>query len=229
MSNADVTGQARNALPSVPYFSGLDATSLEAVAQAAVRQEYKKDEVVSLRGEPCFGLYVVEEGWFKAVRISPEGREQALRFVGPGEVFNEVGVSAGTSNPATVVALERGSVWLIHEDTMLQLLDGHPRLVRSVVEDLARRVLHLASLVEDLSLRTVEARLARLLLERADEAALNRRRWATQAEMATRLGTVLEVLNRALHRLVDEGLIKVERHQIRILDRKGLRAKAMIE
>jgi len=198
------------------------------VVEAAVRRDYGADEIVFLEGEPCAGLYVVAEGWFKAVRISPQGREQALRFVGPGEVFNEVGVFAGANNPATVVALEAGAVWLIDRNTIIRLLDRHPRLARSVVENLARRVLHLASLAEDLSLRTVEARLARLLLDRAKESVLHREHWATQAEMAARLGTVLDVLNRALQQLVNEELIEVERHQIRILDRDGLKAKARI-
>jgi CRP/FNR family transcriptional regulator len=217
-----------NALLSVPYFSALDGPARDAVVQAAVRREYKAEEIVFLEGDCCAGLYVVAEGWFKAVRTSPEGREQALRFVGPGEVFNEVGVFAGAHNPATVVALEAGAVWLIDRGTIVRLLDRHPRLARSVVENLARRVLHLVSLAEDLSLRTVEARLARLLLDRAKEGLLHREHWATQAEMAARLGTVLDVLNRALQQLVNEGLIEVERHQIRILDQDGLKAKAMI-
>jgi CRP/FNR family transcriptional regulator len=198
------------------------------VVQAAVRREYEAEEIVFLEREPCAGLYVVDEGWFKAVRTSPEGREQALRFVGPGEVFNEVGVFAGAHNPATVVALEAGAVWLIDRNTIIRLMDRYPRLAHSVVENLARRVLHLASLAEDLSLRTVEARLARLLLDRAKEGVLHREHWATQAEMAARLGTVLDVLNRALQQLVNEELIEVERHQIRILDRDRLKAKALI-
>jgi DNA-binding transcriptional regulator YhcF (GntR family) len=65
-------------------------------------------------------------------------------------------------------------------------------------------------------------------LDRAKEGLLHREHWATQAEMAARLGTVLDVLNRALQQLVNEGLIEVERHQIRILDQDGLKAKAMI-
>ncbi len=213
----------------VPYFAELDPDTLQAVAGASVRRNYGPGQIALLQGEPSIGLYVIEEGWLKVVRASTEGREQVLRFVGPGDVFNEAGVFAGARNPATVVALEPATVWLIHRDAMLRVFDEHPRLARTVVESLAERVLHLASLVEDLSLRTVEARLARLLLERAEEGALQRRRWATQTEMAARLGTVLEVLNRALHRLADEGLIEVDRHQIRIRDREGLKAKALIE
>ncbi len=229
MSDKNITRSAYQALSSAPYFSHLDPSSLDALAQAAVRREYEADQVVFLEGEPCAGLYVVEDGWIKTVRVSLEGREQALRVVGPGEVFNEVGVFAGAGNPATAVALEASRVWLIHRGTVLRLLDQYPDISRSVIQHLAQRVLHLVSLAEDLSLRTVEARLARLLLERAEAGTLQRRRWATQAEMAARLGTVLDVLNRALHQLVDEELIEIERHQIRILDPEGLRARALID
>jgi CRP/FNR family cyclic AMP-dependent transcriptional regulator len=107
------------------------------------------------------------------------------------------------------------------------LIDEYPALCRVVIQNLAQRVLHLMGLVEDLSLRSVEARLSRLLLEQATGDVMNRQRWSTQAEMAARLGTVPDVLNRALRGLVEEDLIRLERHQIQILDRQGLEAKAM--
>lgn len=214
---------------SVPYFADLDADALRSIAGTVIRRNYKPDQVVFLEGEPCAGLYLVEDGWLKAVKVSAEGREQVLRFIGPGEAFNEIGVFADTHNPATVVALEPATIWMIRRESMLRLLEEQPGVARSVIQNLARRVFHLVSLVEDLSLRTVEARLARHLLERAEASAVQRERWATQAEMAARLGTVLDVLNRALHGLADDGLIEIERHQIQILDREGLREKAMLE
>jgi CRP-like cAMP-binding protein len=108
------------------------------------------------------------------------------------------------------------------------MIDDHPALARQVVKDLAGRVIHLVRLVEDLSLRPVEARLARLLLEQAEGEAVQRRRWATQAEIAARLGTVPDVVNRALRKLAEAEIIKVERHQIRILDKEGLIVIAQI-
>ncbi|NLF02876.1 MAG: winged helix-turn-helix domain-containing protein, partial [Anaerolineales bacterium] len=69
--------------------------------------------------------------------------------------------------------------------------------------------------------------LARLLLEHSSEGALERRRWTTQGEMASRLGTVPDVLHRALHSLADAGLIEIRRQQIRILDRAGLENRAL--
>ena len=220
---------ATRALSAVPYFAEADAATLQAVAQAAISRRYGAGEMVFLEGEPCGGLYVVQEGWLKSVKMSPAGREQIVRFVGPGETFNELGVLAGTPNHVTVIALERCAVWIIRRDALLALLESDRHLASIITQNLAHRALHLMSLVEDLSLRTVEARLARLLVQQAEEATLHRRPWATQAEMAARLGTVPDVLNRALRKLADEGLIRVARHQIQILDPEALEARAMLE
>lgn len=77
----------------------------------------------------------------------------------------------------------------------------HPPLARRVIQDLAGRLLHVMSRIEDIFLRLVEGRLARFLLEQAEAQTVHRRRWATQAEMAFRLGTVPDVFNRALRKL----------------------------
>ena len=81
----------------------------------------------------------------------------------------------------------------------------------------------MTELVADLSLRTVEARLARLLLEEAEDGVLDRHRWATQAEIAARVGTVTDVVNRALRNFVSDGLIYMERRKITLLDTQALR------
>lgn len=213
----------------VPYLEGLDRATATMVANSALRRAYDAGQYVFLEGEASSGLCVVEKGWLKVIKLNVDGREQVLNYLGPGEAFNAIGVFASPSNPASIIALEPSIVWIIRRDTMLHLLDNHPHLARMIIQDLAGRVLHLIQLVEDLSLRTVEARLARLLLEQGASGKLPRQRWATQAEMASRLGTVPDVINRAIRALVQEGLIQVERHQIQIIDRAGLEVKAAVD
>jgi len=213
-------------LSTVPAFAGLAPALLEAVAQAAIARDFAAGQVVFLQGEPCAGLYIVHSGWLRSLMISPTGRQQVVRLVGAGESFNELSVFAGGVNKVTVEALEPSHVWIVPRDLLLRLLDQHPALGRVIIQNMAHRIQHLMSLVEDLSLLSVEARLARLLLKQASGDVILRRRWATQAEMASRLGTVPDVLNRALRSLVDEGLIALDRHQIQILNRSGLEAKA---
>ncbi len=212
----------------IPYFAELSNEHIQALARAALRRTYVTGQVVLLEGELCTGLYVVESGWLRSLKASTLGKEQTLRIVGPGQVFSDLPLFAGQPNPVTVMALEPATVWFLPASPVLALLDD-PALARRVIQNLAGRALHLLALVEDLSLRTVTARLARLLIENASEDLVPRRRWATQAEMANRLGTVPDVLNRALHNLAAEGLIEVNRQQIKICDRAALKAKANLD
>ena len=227
-SKTNSAHNAIEALASVASFEGLDATALETLARAAIRIEFAADQVVFLEGEPCAGLYLVQSGWLKAVKTSPTGREQVMRIVGPGEVFNEMGVLVGEANFVTVIALEPATVWVIQRDALMHLIEEHPRLSRIIMQNLAKRMQHLIRLVEDLSLRPVESRLARLLLDETATDVWSGRRWATQAGLAARLGTVPDVINRALRSLAEEGLVQIERRRIRVLDRAGLENKASL-
>jgi CRP-like cAMP-binding protein len=212
--------------PVFPSFSGLDAAELDALARITTIQSYEAGEVIFLEREPCRGLYIVEEGWLKAVKTSLSGREQVIRFLGPGEECNEVGVFTDGVNQATLIALEPVQIRIVQREALINLLNEHPALAKVIIQNMAGRIMHLMDLIEDLSLRTVVARLARMFLDHSDGEILSRRRWSTQTEMAARLGTVPDVLNRALRSLADESLIEIERHQVRILDRAGLESKA---
>lgn len=214
---------------SLPYFQGLDPATLQAVRQAAVQHRYASGQIILLEGEPATGLYIVQEGFLKVSKVSLDGREQILQFLGSGEAFNVVGIFIPTTNPATVTALEPSIVWVISRQNMLHLLDAHPNLSRLIIQDLAGRVLHLVTLVEDISLRKVESRLARILLEEARQNVIRRKRWATQTEMAARLGTVPDVISRTLRRMIEMGILQVTRNEIRILDRSQLEAIAEVE
>jgi len=215
-------------LRSISFLQGLEMTILEEVAQAALWRVYRPGAPVFWEGEQSAGLYYLRSGWLKVVKSSIDGREQVLRFLGPGETFNEVGVLADRSNPATAIALEDATLWLIERAALRRLLLAHPDVALRVLENMADRVAGLVQLVADLSLHSVEVRLARFLLEQAEGDEVVRRRWNTQSELAARLGTVPDVLSRALRTLTDAGLILVDRQRIQILDIPALRQRAQL-
>ena len=226
MTGLTPSSRAAQAFSKLTSLSGLDARTLDALARAAVPQHYEAGQVIYLEGEPATAVFVLESGWVKATRMSPDGREQALSVLKPMDIFGDVAVFSGTPYPGTVVALEDVEVWTIDGGVLRDLVARYPQLASAVIRHLARRVLYFIELVEDLSLRSVEARLANTLLRNAQtvegELIVPRRQWTTFDEMATRLGTVRDVLSRALHTLEDERLLKVERHQIVLLDPEGL-------
>ena len=209
-------------LRSVPLFEALDDAIMLEMATTAHWREYGTGEVIVLEGEAQPGLYFLDYGYVKVVKVSPAGREQTLRILEPGETFNEIGVFTRRPNPATAIALEPAGVWLIRREALVRLLAEYPAFGQSVMEKMAERMLFLVSLVTDLSLRPVTGRLARLVLESATSDVMPRPRWFTQAELAARLGTVPDVIQRSLRSMESEGLIAVERQQIRILNRPTL-------
>lgn len=211
-----------NLLSKICYFSELDATALNHIAAATIEQNYETGQFTFMEGEPCVGLYIVKSGWLRAVRISTTGREQVIRFVGPGEAFNEVGVLTGGTNVISVEALEPAKLLIVQRKVLLGLVDKHPSLAKSIIENLARRVLYAMNLVTDLSLHSVESRLANFLLKEADGNMIFRKRWATQAAIAARIGTVPVVINRAFRSFTEDNLIELKREKIMILDHDGL-------
>lgn len=222
------SGQALAALNAAPLFATLASPIVQDLARAAAHAVYQAQEVVFLMGDQDDGLYIVASGWLKALKSAASGREQTIATFGPGAVLNDVAVLAGAPTQATLVALEPTALWRIPRTHLLGLIAEHPTLATALIGSLASRVIHLASLVEDLALRPVEARLARLLLTQARDGQLERRRWATQAELAAQIGTVPDVLNRTLRTFADAGLIAVGRRTIRILDQAGLEERAQI-
>jgi CRP/FNR family transcriptional regulator len=213
-------------LARIRHFDGLPPEVQERIAASAVPRHFAAGQVIYIEGEPAEAFYLLERGWVKATRMSRDGREQAMLFLESGEIFGDIAVFSGTTYPGTVVALEDVDVWVIPAQEFLALTKQYPALAMAVIQHLSDRVLHYIGLVEDLSLRNVESRLANTLLQHAEsmdgQLLVPRRGWTTFDEMAVRLGTVRDVLSRALKTLEAEGLLKVEKQAIVLLDPKGL-------
>ena len=220
------TTQAKTVFQRLRHFGELPDEVQLAIAASASPRHFNAGQVIYVEGEPAESIYILESGWVKATRMTREGREQAMMFLRPAEVFGDIAVFTGTTYPGTVMALEDVDVWVIPAKTILDLIPRHPELAMAVIRHLGERVLQYISLVEDLSLRSVEARLAKTLLSHAElqdgQLIVPRREWTTFDEMAVRLGTVRDVLSRTLKTLEAEGLLKVEKQSIIVLDPKGL-------
>lgn len=213
----------------VPYLAKLAPPIIQALADVAMPRHYMAGAVIFSEGDPENGLYMVEQGQVKICRYSKEGREQILNLFGPGDTFNDVAVLDGGASPATAIAFTDATLWRVARPDLQALATRHPALAWALIESIARRTRYLVGLVQDLSLRSVKSRLAKLLLDQAQSAQQEAvPRMLTQEEMASRLGTVREVVGRALRTLVNAGIIEFDRHQIVILDLDRLAEEAEV-
>jgi len=205
-----------------PFFENLDENSLASLGTEAKRYRYQPGELVFGEGEASQGLYWLQTGTLKAVKYSSTGREQILHLINAGQTFNEVGSFTTLPNPASIMALTAAQVWHIPGEKIRHLLQYDPHFAQLIIDVLSKRLRDSVALVEDLSLRPVMNRLSRLILEEADGDILSRPAWYTQNELAARLGTVADVIQRALSKLEVGGVIEVNRNQIRIIDHTEL-------
>lgn len=75
------------------------------------------------------------------------------RFIGEGEIFNEVGVLANRPNPATAIALEEFGIWLLPRHALDEVILAHPQIALQIIENMADKIIGLVSLAADLSLK----------------------------------------------------------------------------
>ncbi len=215
-------------LRQVPYFTDLDEAQLRTLAGSVRERTYEAGDMVLMEGEPCEGVYFVLAGRVKVFKVSADGKEQVLRVLGMGRTFNDVPVFDGGPNPASIQALESSTIGLVPRGAVLALVQAQPKVALAVIRVLASRMRALTLIIEDLSLRGVVARVAKLLLDCSrghptvmeGEATCHHR--LTQQDIAAMTGSVREVVQRALKTLERDGAIRMERARVVVLDQKVL-------
>ena len=222
-------------LSKLPLFSRLDDDALLEIAPYIQERTFSPGQVIVLEGEPCQTVYFVAQGVVRTGRLSPEGREQVLAYLGPGEPFNLVPALDGGLTLATVDAVTDATLYTISCERLRGMMRDHQEVALAVMERLGAEVRRLSDMVEDLALHTVRTRLARFLLAHASaelggvvDGTQPPKRW-TQEELAAQIGTVRDVVGRALRTFADDGLIRRERGRLVVVDRAGLERAAMMD
>ncbi|HVC35095.1 MAG TPA: Crp/Fnr family transcriptional regulator [Chloroflexota bacterium] len=192
------------------------------------RRSLAPGEALALEDEPCPGLCIVETGLVKIFKTSAGGREQVLLLARPGESFADAAALTGDRMPASVVAVDPTTVRILPAATLERLLAEDTRFARAVIRHLSRQLQHVVQLVEDLSFRHVQGRVAKVLLQacqpRQGIGAGIGRRPMTRFDIAEMAGTAREVVSRTLGVFEERGLIRIAHGQIELLDAKGLEA-----
>lgn len=212
-------------LHSSSYFKALNNEEIGRIKEEVVELSYAKGEVVFTDGESCRGLYMVKAGRIQVFKCASNGKKQILFIVSAGETFNDVAVFDCGPNIASASALEPTTVYVIPREALLSLVAESP-VAQAIIRTFAARLRHLTQVVADLSFRSVISRLARMLLDESGGATLGPYLIPrlTQSDMATRVGSVREVVARALKVLEKKDAIRIERQRILVIDQEKLRA-----
>ncbi|HLG62361.1 MAG TPA: Crp/Fnr family transcriptional regulator [Ktedonosporobacter sp.] len=207
----------------IPLFATLSPQDLAQVAMLTVERHYERGDLILLEGDQGGALHYVQSGLVKVFKTSAAGKEQVLRLIAPGHTFNDVPALDGGPNPASVAAMEPSVIYVIRRTELRKLIMTRPEFADAVVQTLASALRHLVALVEDLSLRHVAARVAKILLDQDASSSELHAHHLTQQEMAALAGTAREVVGRALKELEEAGAIEMRQGRAVVLSRERLR------
>ena len=207
-------------LKNIATFRGVPEDKLRALAAKAVTRSVLKNVVVITEGEFTRSLYMILSGKVKVYLTDESGKELVLDVKGPGEYFGEMVLDEGPRS-ASVMTIEPCQFAVITMDDFRAALLEHPEIALQVITNLIRMTRGLNENVRSLALLDVYGRVARMLLDLAVEQGGHQvvQEKLTQQEMANKVGTSREVINRILRDLTTGGYIKIEDKKITIIKR----------
>ena len=184
---------------------------LEKIGAVATVRTFPKRAIIVTEGDDSDSIYVMLSGKARVFVADEKGREVQLNQLGPGEYFGEVTLDGGPRS-ASVTALEDCRCAVVKRAELTQVLDQTPELALHIVRKLARRVRDLTDNVRSLALMDVYGRVARLLLELAEEkqGKLVISEPLTHKDIASRVGASREMISRIFSDLSDGGYVRKE-------------------
>ncbi len=223
MANVSCSGE----FASFALLANLPPRDLAHVTRAFQVLKYGNGEIVFGEGRPCTGLYLVKTGMVKLLRSSKD-KQHLFAIAKEGEILDLVPLL--DNGPHTCTAQARGPITVYFVDFQLacELIWSTPPLLAAVLFAAGARLRILCSQVTDLAFQSVTSRVSHYILETAKREGERRsngvhlKRTLSQAELAGLVGTSREVVWRALKKLEEKGLIRVEQHEITIIEPERL-------
>jgi CRP/FNR family cyclic AMP-dependent transcriptional regulator len=226
---SQVTTQNVDFLATVPLFNGLDRTELEKFAEVTREKSYPKGSVILFEDDPGDSLFVVREGRVKVVLIGEDGREVILGVLGVGEYFGELSLIDDRPRSAHVIAMEDSNLLVLRREDFRKRVESSPSVAWSLLTELSRRLRRADDKIGGLVLLDVPGRIARLLLDLAEESGTNAiEKTLTHQTIAQMIGASRETVSRAMKDFQDAGWITVERRRIALADRAALEQRAQV-
>lgn len=226
------TGTLRAALEKVPLFHDLTEDELSALVAGLRTRRYGRGEVIFHRGDPGNALYIVLSGRVKISSPSEAGVEAILATLRPGEFFGSLALLDGAPRSASATAAEATEILILPRDRFRRLIDEEPAIRDHILAALAGELRRLTRHVEELHFLDIAGRLAARLVRLGEEQGQTEDAGSggirldgpiTQGELAAMVGSTRQSVNKLLGYLVDDGLIRMERDVIVIVDLDALR------
>jgi CRP/FNR family cyclic AMP-dependent transcriptional regulator len=219
--------QKINALSSLSesdIFCDLSPEEVDQMANMATVTTYSRGQVFYTPDQAGEVLFLLKHGKAQLYRVSPDGEKQVVATLEAGTVFGEMSLLAQGMYGVSAEALEDCRVWVMSRADLERMLTSHPKFALRVVETLAIRLKEAVARLEDITFKKIPARLASVLLRLNQEASQKGEIVGyTHQDLAEMIGTYRETTTQTLSAFRRQGLVKVRRKRVQLLDVEGLK------
>ncbi|SKA62722.1 Crp/Fnr family transcriptional regulator [Desulfobaculum bizertense] len=213
------------------FFRPLAPELKVAFEEVSTSHQYKKNDTIFFEGDAGNSCFYVEKGLLRIFKVSQSGKEPSYFIRRTGELFGVAEVLESLPRKANAQALTPLILREISRSALEKLLEEYPQFSRRVITELGKRIRYLGDQVESLMTCDVTVRMARLLFylaqdEIADESDLDRKITIpislTQHQLAAMTGSCQQTVSDVLGRFQKQGLLRLSRKRIELLDLRAL-------
>jgi CRP-like cAMP-binding protein len=192
------------------------------------RRRFDRGEVVFHAGDPAGAFHFVDRGVLAVRLTTPLGDVVVLDLVRAGGTIGEQALlDAAGERTATVVAVERSETLALDRTSFEQLRAEHPAIDRFLLGLVSQRLRRANGQLLEVLFLPAEARVLRCVRRLADDAGPGVALTLTQADLAAMTGVTRSTANRVLRQAQDDGLLRMTRGRVEVLDPEGLRRRTV--
>lgn len=192
-------------------------------------------ELLFSDGDPGAEAYLLQEGRIRLIK-RVGAMERSLRLLRPGDLFGESALIPGATRSSTAVAATPGSVLVIQQQTLDQIISAHPAVGTRIMQQLVRRLRDAEDQIEALMLEDSYSKIVVTLLKLAQHSqhtspnpdALSAELTVSPLELSTRVGLDLETVKRNVQQLKESGHLQIVGERIEIPNLGTLRELAAL-
>ncbi len=222
--------QSKNAaaLQQVPFFADLNQEELGEFLTRLVPRRFSSGQIIFHHGDPGGLLYIIRKGKVKITYSTLDGQEALLAILGEDDFFGELALLDEAPRSATAEALEPTETLTLHREDFIRFIRNNPDFSLHVLQTLTQRIRNLNNQIGDIFFLDLPARLARVLLNLAEQHGVPTADGIrvdislTQTDLAEMTGATRVSINKALGRFRREKWVSVKGRKFTICNAEAL-------
>lgn len=204
-------------------FSRLPEKALQDVCALANVKHIETNTALMHQGDPAERFFLLISGQIKLHRVTSEGQEKLVEIIQAGQSFAEALLFIEIKRyPVTATALKESVLLTVEGAHYRKLLEEQPKICLDILAGLSMHLHQRLKEIDILTQANASRRVINYLFQEHDRSNGIIHLQVAKRLVASKLGIQPETFSRILHRLVDDGLIAMERRNIRILDERSL-------